>query len=280
MACRDLTRLSPTTLLSLIVVSSTLLGGCKPQEVPSHWIGQPVKVDGEMTDWQGIPTTYFKENDAQLGLCNDSENLYILFRFSNQLWARAIRLRGLTIWLDSSGKKRGDFGLRYLGGSSPSEMQEAGTGGQGGFWESLTSEQKKHFLQRQAVMANRITVINKEGNVETTIPANGSRGPAADFGVLQGVYTYEFRIPLQKGDISNYGIGTQPGQAISLGLEWGGTSRDDRQHVRKKMGGRPPGGGKGVMGGWGEHGGRPGSQPPGKQEFWVKTNLATSPTGR
>ena len=81
-------------------------------------------------------------------------------------------------------------------------------------------------------MANRIGVINKEGNVETTIPANGSSGLAAGFGVLQGIYTYEFRIPLQKGDISHYGIGTQPGKTISLGLEWGGMGREGRQRMK------------------------------------------------
>ncbi len=280
MACKDLTRLSATALLSLIVASLTLLGGCKTQEISSHWSAHPMQVDGQMTDWTGIPAHYLEDSGVQLGLCNDNQDLYVLFRFNNQVWARAIRMGGVTIWLDNSGRKERNFGIRYTGGPSPSEMQQAGMGNRGGFWENLTPEQKKRFLQREARMANRISVINKEGNVETTIPANGSSGLAAGFGVLQGVYTYEFRIPLQKGDISHYGIGTQPGQTISLGLEWGGMGREDRQRMREEMGGRPPGGGKGVMGGWGGHGDRPGSQPPGKQEIWVKTVLSLPPTGK
>jgi len=40
-----------------------------------------------------------------LSLCNNSENLYVLFRFNNPEWARAIRMGGVTLWLDNTGKK-------------------------------------------------------------------------------------------------------------------------------------------------------------------------------
>ncbi len=275
MVCRDLARFSATTFLSLIVASSILLSGCKNQEVPSHWSAQPVQVDGQMTDWAGIPANYLEDSGVQLGLCNDNQNLYILFRFSNQAWARTIRMGGVTLWLDNSGKKKKDFGIRYTGGPSLSEMQGQGMGDRGGFRESLTPEQKKRFLQRQAAMANKITVINKERNKESTIPASGSSGLAAGSAVLQGIYTYEFRIPLQKGDISHYGIGTQPGQAISLGLEWGGMSDANRERM-KRMGSGPPGGMGGGRGGGRSGGPRGGSrpQPPEEQEIWVKTRLA------
>lgn len=268
MVWRGLTCFSTKLFLSLAIICSILLGGCKTQEVESHWTAEPVQVDGEMADWADIPTTYFEDSAVQLGLCNDSEKLYILFRFSDQIWMRAIRMGGLTLWLDNSGKKKKGFDIRHTGGPFLSEIQEAEMAGQGGFWESLTPGQKERLLQRQAAMANRITIISKERDQKTTIPADGSRGPAVGFANLQGICTYEFSIPLQKGAISYYGIDAQPGQTIWLGLEWGGMSESDRQRMRQEWGDRRGGGGRGgSMGG-------PRRQPPDKQNIWVKTQLA------
>lgn len=267
MACKDLGRLSARVLLSLVVAGSILLGGCKTKEASSHWSAQPVQVDGQMTDWVGMPANYMEDSGVQLGLCNDNQNLYILFRFSNQAWARAIRMGGVTLWLDNSGKKKKDFGIRYTGGPSLSEMQGQGMAGEGGFWESLTPEQKERLKQRQASMADQITVIDKKSDQEIALRADGTRGPAVGFANLKGIYTYEFSIPLQKGDVFDYGIGVESGQIICLGLEWGGMSKEDRVSMMERMGGRPPG-----RGGRPRGGSRP--QPPEEQEVWVKTRLA------
>jgi hypothetical protein len=279
----------PTKILLLLAFAGLILmGGCKNTEVHSQWSAEPVKVDGEMTEWPSGSTVYFEDSGVQLGLRNDSQNLYILFRFSNQAWARAIRRGGLTLWLDNSGKKKKDFGIRYAGGPSPSEMQEGQMPNRGGFLDSLTPEQQQRFIDMQTAAAHQIIVINKKSDQEITISADGSSGPVVSFGSPQGTYTYEFSIPLQKSDLSHYGIGAQPGQAISLGLEWGGMSESNRERMREESGG----GGRGGIGG-GQHGGgrgggmgggrgggpRGGSgmQPPAKQEIWVKTQLASPP---
>ena len=268
MRYKSLIKIPTKTLMPLALVSLVLLAGCKTQEVETHWTAEPVQVDGEMADWAGVPSTYLEDSNVQLGLRNDAENLYILFRFNDPKWARAIRMGGLTLWLDNSGKRKKGFGIRYTGGPFLSEMQEAGMAGQGGFWESLTPGQKERLLQRQAAMANRITIISKEKDQKTAIPADGSRGLAVAFADLQGIYTYEFSIPLKKSDLASYGIDAPPGQTICLGLEWGGMSESDRQRMRQEWGDRRGGGGRGgSMGG-------PRRQPPDKQNIWVKTQLA------
>jgi hypothetical protein len=278
----------PTKILMLLAFAGLILmGGCKNTEVQSHWSAEPVKVDGEMTEWPSGSTVYFEDSGVQLGLRNDSQNLYILFRFGNQAWARAIRRGGLTLWLDNSGKKKKDFGIRYAGGPSPSEMQEGQMPNRGGFLDSLTPEQQQRLIDMQTTAAHQIIVINKKSDQEITISAGGSSGPEVSFGSPQGTYTYEFSIPLQKSDLSHYGIGAQPGQAICLGLEWGGMSESDRKRMREEMGGGTPGdmgggppggmgGGRGGGRGGGPRGGS-GMQPPAKQEIWVKTQLASSP---
>jgi hypothetical protein len=281
-------------LLLLTLSGTVLLLSCKSTEVQSQWSAEPVKVDGEMTEWPSGSTVYFEDTGVQLGLRNDSQNLYVLFRFSNPTWARTIRRGGLTLWLDNSGKKKKDIGIRYNGGPSPldSGMQRAGMADKGGFLDSLTPEQKERLVQWQKKdLADQLKVIFKKSGQEIFIPTDGSSGPAVSFGSPQGTYTYEFSIPLEKSDLSHYGIGAQPGQVVSLGLEWGGMSESNREHMREErgggMGGGPPGGGgmpPGGEGGMPSGGGRPrggrggpGMQTSEKQEIWVKTLLASLP---
>jgi hypothetical protein len=272
------------SLLLLILVGLILSMTCKTQKVQTQWSAEPVKVDGEMTEWPSGSTVYFEDSGVQLGLRNDNQNLYILFRFSNQAWERAIRRGGLTLWWDNSGKKKKDFGIRYAGGPSFPEMQRGEMSNRGGFWDSLTPEQKQRITDMQTASANQIIVINKKSNQEIAISADGSSGPAVSFGSPQGTYTYEFSIPLQKSDVSRYGIGAQPGQTISLGLEWGGSNGRDRNRMMPEgggMGGGPPGGGGMPPGGGHPHGGGRGGfgmQASEKQEIWVKTQLASPPT--
>ncbi len=285
MSYKNITVLGARTLFLLIIAGSTLLAGCKTQEVPTHWSAEPVQVDGEMTGWDGMPTTYFEDLGAQLGLSNDGENLYILFRFNNQTWARAIRMGGVTLWLDSSGKRNKNFGIRYAGGPSLSEFQKMRPSGEGGFREALTPEQQQRLSEMEKAGFDQITIIDKKGNQEMTVSSDGSAGPAACFASPQGTYTYELSIPLKKGDVSHYGIGAEPGQVICLGLEWGGMDEEDRQKMMERMGGGPPGGmGGGPPGGMG--GGRGGGprgggrmQPVEEQELWVKTRLAEPSEG-
>jgi hypothetical protein len=285
---KNLTSLSTKVFLLLTLLIPTLLAGCKTNQVQTSWSTAPVKIDGEMNDWANTPTVYFEESGVQLGLRNDSENLYILFRFGNQAWARAISMGGLTLWLDNSGKNKKDFGIRYTGGPSLSDLQKMRPSSEGGFRETLTPEQQQRLEEMEKAKADQITVINKKGDQEITLPADGSKGPAGSFASPQETYTYEFSIPLRKSDVSHYGIGAQPGQTISLGLEWGGMSESDRRRMREEtgggmMGGGPPGGGgmpPGGEGGMSPGGGRggPGMQSPEKQELWVKTKLSLPST--
>jgi len=291
MASHNFAELSAKVLFLSTLIILILSLSCKSTEVQTNWSATPVNIDGEMNDWTNTPTVYFEDSEVQLGLRNDRENLYVLFRFSNQTWAKAIQMGGVTLWLDNSGKKKKDFGIRYAGGPPISEMQKGGMHNRGGFWDSLTPEQQQHFTDMQTAQAHQIIVINKKSNQERTISADGSSGPSVSFGSSQGAYTYEFSIPLEKSDVSHFGIGAQPGQAICLGLEWGGKNESDRKRIIEEggggmdmppegRGGMPPGGGPhGGMGGGPHGGGRggPNMQTPEKQEIWVKTSLASPP---
>jgi len=274
--------LTPVALVGLIISS-----GCssKTTEMQSHWSTESIKVDGQSEDWADTPLTCFKDSQVSLGLRNDAENLYILFRFKNETWARLIARGGMTLWLDNMGKKKKDFGIRYTGGPSPSQLQQSG---EGRFRDRLTPEQQERMLERHAEMAKQVTIIDKQADKEISVPADGSQGPAASFAYEQGFYSYEFKIPLQGREDNCYAIGAQAGQTVGLGLEWGGmdAQRQMRQERGRGMrdGGRRPGG----MGP-GQGGRRPGGRGRGqgdraggsrrqlleKQKIWVKILLVS-----
>ena len=282
----------------LSLVGFTFLAACKSQNVQTYWSSNPVKVDGEMDDWTNTPMVYFEESGVQLGLRNDNKNLYLLFRFNNQAYAHAIRRGGLTIWFDNSGKKKKELGIRYTGGPSFFNFGKTKSSNEGGFEESLTDEQKERLAEREEnmTMRDQIVAVRKKGNQEKILSTDVSDGPVVSFDSSQGAYTYEFSLPLQKSDLSTYGIGVQPGGILGLGFEWGGVTMPDRKsgggNPPGGMGGEPPSGGPpggmgsgppGGMGG-GPPGGRGGGRDNGprgsskkvseKQEFWLKTKLA------
>jgi hypothetical protein len=277
-------------VLLSIFLGSFLLVGCKTQEVQTNWSSEPVKVDGKMDDWANTPMLYFEESGVQLGLRNDNVNLYILFRFNNEAWLRAIRMGGLTLWINNSGSKKKALGIRYTGGPSFFDFQKMRSSDEGGFQEAMTPEQRQRFHNREEKATDQLTIIDKINNQERSLPAIGLGGPAVSYDSSQGGYTYEFSLPLQKSDSSEFGIGAQSGQTICLGIEWGGMSMGKGQHQRPdrsgsggegepEMGGRQTGG-RG-RGGWGGgRGERPGgssdSQSSEKQELWIKIKLAVS----
>ena len=284
MGCGSFGSIRARAVFVLLLTGLGLLVGCKSQEVQTNWAAEPVKVDGEMAEWTGGSTVYFEDIGVQLGLQSDNQHLYLLFRFSNQAWARAIRMGGVTLWLDNSGKKKKDFGIRYTGGSTLSGLQGTGAPGKGGFREAMTEEQQGRPRDAEQTLADQITVIDNKSSQEIALSPNGSGGPAACFASPQGTYTYEFSIPLERGDVFDCGIGAQPGQTICLGFEWGGMDEKDRQSMMKRRGDGPPGGMSGGRGGGGKGGmggGRGGSrmQPPEKEELWVKTQLALPAEG-
>lgn len=272
----------------LCMLSGALLFcGCTGQEeVISSWTRESLDVDGDMKDWDGHPTTFFEDQEVQVGLSNNHDQLYVLFRFNNESYARQIGMGGLTLWLDNSGKKKQESGLRYIGGRRPVADHGREATGRGGFEDQLTDEQKERLRKREEIVPH-FMVINKDGQDQASLPVDGSRGPAMAFSEVKGMYTYEFSIPMAKTDVVRYGFDAHAGQGVSLGLELGLDDQARKEMMGGpggEMGGGPPGGGMGGppgggMSGPGGPGGMSRPEQPEKQEVWIKTILAVPPEG-
>ncbi len=283
--------LSPA-LLAVTLVAPLLVTACSGSSVESHWTGETVTVDGVMTeaDWPAGTTTFDKKKEYLIGFRNDEENLYLVFRFSNGMWARTIRSSGLVLWLGEDGKKSKKLGLRYRGGpmpqARPGQQRDPGQGGRPTGRQGMPPEERDVFA-----------LIRADSEEEIELPTGGARGPAVASSLDRGVYTYELRIPLVDESAEGYGIATRPGAPFALGVE----VVMDRRGLLGMMpgggrtggggtGGMPPpggrGGGGGGGGGMGGRGGgqggmgggmQGGSQMPTELKLWIKTVLAAGP---
>lgn len=260
----------------LITPGLIVQSGCKKEvEIPGHRLEGHIIADGDRTEWNNVPVTYFDKQDIALGICNNDHNLFIFFSFKDSKYARTIRMNGLKIWLDATGEKKKEFGLIYRGGPSPAELPQ--TSGDR-FFERLDEKQSQ---ESASDTATRFAVIRDEKDLGSSIPAEGGRGPAAGYASTPGgIYTYEFSIPLKESDIESVGIGAGFDKAVSIGFEWSGFGRNAPRRMPDDFEGRPGGGMRppGSIPGTGGQPGGPGRIPniPEKQEIWIKTTLASA----
>ncbi len=269
----SITSLSLSATVALVLFSA----GCKEELTASHRTPGPMTLDGQASDWAGVPTISYEEEHASLRISNDDENLYLLFETGDPRTARMIRLSGITLYLDKSGKKSKNFFVRFKGGPSPSEMRGPGA-------ERRRSDGASPFDQDFDTTTHFIC-FEKDNIIEKEIPTDGGQGPAIAYSGSPGAFIFEFRIPLAKSAVRYYGIGTAPPEKIGIGLIWG-----DRNAFRPDFSGRGfsgGGGGPGIGGGnIGDGGYTRGGGPGGsgrsrgfeKQEVWFKTRLAPTPS--
>lgn len=259
-------------MLLLVVVCS----GCRTPKVASQWTGEPITIDGEMTDWDSLRRTAFDDDGILVGIANDSGNVYCLLRSRDATLKEAITRGGLTVWIDSTGRKKKNVCLRYrsMSGLAMPEPGERMPGSGG-------------TMPVEPAMPGVGELLLSDGEGEARLAADGPEGFAAGTGRNVENPTYELRIPLQAGDSTRFALNARPGQTIALGLEWGGMDPGDRDKMRDRkkdrggIGGMPPGGMSGGMppGGMDRGGGKRGEmkQKMERQKLWIRVPLASMP---
>lgn len=269
------------TLLFFLAISLTIIApGCKSEEMTSYWTPKPKTIDGKIDDWSAIPTLSPDNFDVGLGVCNDSQNIYIVVKFRNPQWLMPIRKTGLSFWLDKQAKKKKEFGLTYNGIPESFNLEDfnnrrRGHEGPGNVPAGGDEMIAAPNMREDRPVELRLIDVNSIFK-EAIIDKNGLDGPEIACDTSMSFIVYEIKVPLTESMSRNYGIGAEPGQKLSLGFIW-----NDMEDRRDKMKGKRPGGG---MGGGRPGGGMRGGPPGGfgdrdnstmkKQEIWVKTLLA------
>ncbi len=84
-------------------------------------------LDGDPSDWEGIPIAYLKDSLHVSAIAHDDDNLYLMYRFADEGLARRLLMRGVTLWINGDGKtknKKEEFAVRYPGSEQIAEQFE------------------------------------------------------------------------------------------------------------------------------------------------------------
>jgi len=253
-------------------------------KVTSVWTDTTISVNGRADDWPESSLRYFPEQEAVIGVANDSARLYLLVRFRDEKWVRAVSMAGIKWELKGRGDSSQTVIIKYRGETPPVAMTSDGRQPFG----SDAAPPAGAGPMSGPVDRRTFTCSIPDRIAEKEILPDGAEGPAAAFANDQGLFTYEFSIPLAKGAVRYYGLGVSLENHLTAKATWGDLSemRDRRpgpgDMPEGGMGGGPPAGGMpGGMGGGMPGGGMPGGgmerhrpEMPEKQEVTLQIDLS------
>ncbi len=181
------------TLILILLVIPLIFSGCGGIELQSFWIKTDIKIDGNTVDWFEVPIHTFKNHAATLGVCNNKENLYLLFRFTNPEWLRVASDRGFVIWFDPSGEREKNLGLRYLN-RPPYKLKESSDKPViiEDYWGGW---QPKQGLEPEA--KERLLLLRNPEKPGKQIRTDGMDGPQVKLGHYEGIFIYELILPFK-----------------------------------------------------------------------------------
>jgi hypothetical protein len=272
----------------VLVLTAVFPVFAKDKTVQSTWAASPLTIDGLVDDWEADPLNEEKKVKAVYGFRNDSQTLYVLFKFNDRKYLSSIEITGMTLWVDIEGKKDKKVGIRFtkkkISADEYISMLEKQKG-------TLSDEQKKNVRASAFYFISQPEIVDKKGNpLENEKASEAVKGAAFNISASQEAVTYEFRLPLKSFAEAFLESETKADQAIGVGFEWGGLTDEMRKEFMKGSPGETSGAmgvSEGGRGGGGVQGvGFDGASPQGlsalrkmtkKYSFWTAVRLAKSP---
>jgi hypothetical protein len=256
-------------LFGIIIAVVVAVAACDSGKTSGNWTKRPINVDGDLSDWEKIPLTYLEQLEAEFAVCNDSDFMYVMFRFENQFRARMIRFGGVSIWVDPQGESEKVFGLRF-NGAPDTDFQSPDRAPEDEERAARREERIQQFMDENPV---RLVMIDKTEEVpERIVDIDGADGPAATCDIWRDYVVYEFRIPLVQTSEYDLSLNAPMGKDLAVGIELGGmramrqaSGRGDRQR-------RPDSLRHDSVSGERREGRRPGGRQ--SREAWLATGLA------
>jgi hypothetical protein len=268
--------LFPLAGATLVLAASTVLAA----SIKAGRIGA-ITVDGDLADWSGVPVTYLEDGPRVTAVAHDDRFLYLYFHFADVELARRVLHSGAIVWLNPEDKHKADSGVRYRGTEAALKALQAIEQGSGGTTppggasaqsgpppgeppqrEPPRGDPDGRTQRPARAPLGALEVIHY--GVADDVIRDGAKadGAAAACQVVDGVFTYELRIPL--ADASEGAAPEKAGRhVVAVGFQMGGPTPAERDAMHERAGeGGPPGGGSGGgerpggwSGGYGGHGG-------------------------
>ena len=275
-----------TLLLSLMVLAVCFAGFSKEKAVESMWVGSSLSIDGSDNDWIGDTLNCEEKCKVDYAFRNDADNLYVLFVLKDPKYQSTIKDTGMTLWINTEGKKKKKYGIHFYTKRVPAEGLISVLEKQKG---PLPEAEKNKIRGRPFYFFYQGEVKDKKGKILTPTALGGELAvPLFRAQAKQKMMIYEFVMSLRILEKLSAKHKMEPGKTVKVGFEWGGLTEQMKAQRRARRqrsgggGGARSGGGGGVanLGGPAGQvtGGRSGasrmSKVPKKYSFWVDVGLA------
>ena len=245
--------------MSQLILSLVILSGCGVYE--SVYQDQPLVIDGSSSDWT---TTLDSKNNNGMsyGISNDTENLFIRLNINDQDIQRKIFLAGLTIWIDTTGKKKETFGITCPIKKTPSKMDR----------NAVREMQKAPKWNKNQLLETEFIGFKDYSEIFYASQNPYKIEISIDQDEFKSLY-YELKIPFSAIQINYADLLLK---TLSVGFETGALKMPSSGSGPAGMSSRPPGmsgGGRGGSGGRG--GGGKGGGPSGGMQSNSSMNTPT-----
>jgi len=219
-------------LLLLMILTISFSGFSKEKGVKSLWAASSVKIDGFKDDWAEVAFAHEKKVKIDYAFRNDAENLYVLYIFKEPKYLSSISITGLTLWFNSEGKKKKNYGIKFMQKQISADALIARTEKESG---PLPEDKKKEIRNNPFYLINDTEIVNKKSK-SSSQPSESSEIKPAAFRVMkqQNLLVFEFAIPLKRMTEQTSGVEIEPGKRVKVGFEWGGMTEEMKAEVRRR----------------------------------------------
>lgn len=245
--------------------------GCNNGTLNSQKPTSEVEIDGMLYKWENALINPTNEPFG-IGVMNDDSNIYIALSTFDQETKMKV-LKGLTVWINSEGKKKETFGIKY-----PVQMSLTGMCGMmqfGGDPNQISHDRERDpNTMIQQILSQQEDLILTDKGIDHFAPIdNGEDGIQVKMEHNQGNLVYELKVPLNILKVSK--------NKIWIGIE---TAELEKPDMKGQESGGKGGGisGGGRQGGGMSGGGRPSGemllghgQELSPLKYWIKVVLDT-----
>ncbi len=220
-----------TFLLSLVILAVCFAGFSKEKAVESMWVGSSLSIDGLDDDWAGDTLNFEKKFEVDYAFRNDADNLYVLFIFKDPVYQSTIKDTGMTLWINTEGKKKKKYGIhfnirRVTAEGLISILEKKGP---------LPEAEKNNIRSKPFYFFYQGDVKNKKGKILTPTALGGELAvPLFGVQAKQKMIVYELVMSLRILEKLSAKHKMEPGKTVKVGFEWGGlTERMKAQRMKR-----------------------------------------------
>jgi len=216
--------------VAVLVLAFSLFALAKEKSIASVWAASPLTIDGLIKDWNKDPFHAEKKVKVEYAFRNDSDTLYVLFKFNDVKYLSSIDMTGMTIWIDTKGKKGKDLGIKFSKKGISADEFIAILEKQKG---AISDEEKENLRAREFYFISHAEAVDRKGNpIEQGGGIETVKGAAFNVTAMQDAVVYEFKVPLKRLVRAISGL-EEPGEIVGVGFEWGGLTDEMRKAFMK-----------------------------------------------